>query len=63
MSKEEFVVVINFSNRTVFGHVDVLHANEFEPVTPGVKRNARWLSIIRLEGFLNTGFSHRQVRR
>jgi len=60
--KEEFVVVINFSNRTVFGQVDVLHASEFEPVTPGVKETPAGFPLYGLKAF-EYRIYHRQVRR
>ena len=52
-SKDEFVVVINFSNRPITGWVEVQHDREFKPVTmPGLPEPpADGLPLFRLNGF------------
>ena len=50
-NKDEFVVVINFSNREVIGQVDVMHSGEFEPVMPGVKETPTGFPLYALKGF------------
>ncbi len=49
--KNEFVVLINFSNRSVTGQVEVQHSQEFKPVTPGVKDTPRGFPAFTLKGF------------
>ena len=61
-SKDEFVVVINFSNRSVIGQVDVMHSGEFEPVTPGVKETPAGFPLYALKGF-EYRIYHRRVGR
>ena len=52
-SQDEFVVVINFSNRPITGWVEVQHDREFKPVTmPGLPEPpADGLPLFRLNGF------------
>jgi len=50
--KDEFVVVISFSNRPVVGWVEVLHQEEFKPVSiSGVENPSTGLPLFRLGGF------------
>jgi glycosidase len=47
----EFVVLINFSNRPVTGDVRVPNAQEFKPATPGVKDTPGGFPSFTLKGF------------
>jgi glycosidase len=51
--KDEFVVVVNFSNRPVIGRVEVMHDEEFQPLKiagmPDAPRSA--FPLFRLNGF------------
>lgn len=51
--KNEFVVLINFSNRPLVGWVEVMHAAEFKPVkvTGMTERPANEFPLFRLSGF------------
>jgi glycosidase len=51
--QDEFVVVINFSNRPVVGSVEVIHAEEFRPLAfPGQDRSPpHRLPLFQLAGF------------
>ena len=50
--KDEFVIVINFSNRPVVGRVEVMHDQEFKPVrSPAARTPASGLPLFRLNGF------------
>jgi cyclomaltodextrinase len=60
--KDEFVVVINFSNRPVVGQVEVLNGQDFKAVTPGVKEAPAGFPLFALKGF-EYRIYHRQVRR
>lgn len=50
---EEFVVVINFSNRPIIGSVEVMHEQEFKPVKVSgtVDCSAAGLPLFKLNGF------------
>jgi glycosidase len=51
-NKDEFVVIVNFSNRPVSGTVEVLHAKDFKPVNvAGVPRVVSGVSKFDLNGF------------
>ena len=51
--KDEFVVVLNFSNRPLIGWVEVMHAEEFQPFKiEGMPDYARAeFPLFRLRGF------------
>jgi cyclomaltodextrinase len=49
--KDEFVIVINFSNRPVMAEVSVMNASEFKPITPGVKETPAGFPLLALKGF------------
>ncbi len=49
--KEEFVIVINLSNRPQVGSVEVLNSQDFKPVTPGVKDTPPGFPLFELKGF------------
>jgi glycosidase len=49
--KDEFVVVINFSNRYVNGRVETKNGPEFKPCTPGVKDTPGGFPQFTLKGF------------
>ncbi len=61
--QDEFVVVINFSNRPLIGWVEVMHSHEFEPVkiagVPEVSMSG--FPLFRLNGF-EWRIYHRKVR-
>ncbi len=48
---DEFVVLINFSNRPLSGKVEVPNAPEFKPVTPGVRDTPPGFPQFTLRGF------------
>jgi cyclomaltodextrinase / maltogenic alpha-amylase / neopullulanase len=51
-SKDEFVVLINFSNRPVIGSVDVMHDQEFKPIRiSGMPDPPSGFPLCRLKGF------------
>jgi cyclomaltodextrinase / maltogenic alpha-amylase / neopullulanase len=51
-SNDEFVVLINFSNRPVIGSVEVMHDEEFKPVRiSGMPDAPGGLPLFRLKGF------------
>jgi glycosidase len=62
--RDEFVVVINFSNRPVIGWVEVMHSHEFQPVkiagTPEISMSG--FPLFRLNGF-EWRIYHRAVPR
>ena len=58
--KDEFVVLINFSNRPVTGRVEVRNSQEFKPVTPGVKDTPDGFPAFTLKGF-DYRIYHRQI--
>ena len=62
--RDEFVVVINFSNRPIVGSVEVMHDQEFKPVKisgmPEVP--AGGFPLFRLNGF-EWRICHRQVKQ
>ena len=62
-SKDEFVIVINFSNRPVTGWVEVLHDREFKPVKiAGMPEPpADGFPLFRLNGF-DWRIYHRAVK-
>ena len=49
--KNEFVVLINFSNRSVAGTVEVQNSQEFKPITPGVRNTPAGFPAFTLKGF------------
>jgi hypothetical protein len=51
--KDEFVIVINFSNRPLTGWVEVLHDREFKPVKMAglPELTAEGFPLFRLNGF------------
>jgi glycosidase len=49
--QNEFVVMINFSNRPVTGQVEVQNGREFKPVTPGAKDTPTGFPSFTLKGF------------
>jgi cyclomaltodextrinase / maltogenic alpha-amylase / neopullulanase len=61
--KDEFVVVINFSNRPIIGWVEVLHAEEFKPlqITGMPEAPAAGFPLFRLNGF-DWRIYHRAVK-
>jgi len=62
-AKDEFVIVLNFSNRPVVGWVEVLHNDQFKPVTiSGVSTaSANGFPLFRLGGF-DWRIYHRSVQ-
>jgi len=62
-SKDEFVVVINFSNRPVTGWLEVLHDREFKPVklTGLPELSTDGFPLFRLSGF-DWRIYHRPVK-
>jgi len=58
---DEFVTVINFSNRPVVGQIEVLNASEFTPVTPAAKQTPPGFPLVALKGFEYRVY-HRHVR-
>jgi glycosidase len=49
--QNEFLVMINFSNRSVTGHVEVQNSREFKPVTPDAKDTPGGFPSFTLKGF------------
>jgi cyclomaltodextrinase len=49
--REQFVVVINFSNRPVGARVHVWHGRDFKPVTPGAEYTPPGFPRVALNGF------------
>jgi glycosidase len=49
--QNEFVVMINFSNRPVTGQVEVQNSQDFTPVTPGAKNTPGGFPSFTLKGF------------
>ncbi|MDB6110824.1 MAG: Alpha amylase catalytic region [Pedosphaera sp.] len=49
--QDEFVIVINFSNRPVMAEVSVMNAQEFKPITPCVKETPAGFPLLALKGF------------
>jgi glycosidase len=60
--KDEFVIVINFSNRPQFGKVEVMNSQQFKPVTPGAKDAPAGFPVFELNGF-GYRIYHREVKR
>ncbi len=60
--KDEFLILINFSNRPVIGQVEVLNSQEFRPVKLEGKEAPAGLPIFALKGFEYRVY-HRQAHR
>ncbi len=60
--KDEFVVVINFSNRPLLAKVEVLNSQQFKPITPGVTETPGGFPLFALKGF-EYRIYHRQNSR
>ncbi|MEO6181964.1 MAG: alpha-amylase family glycosyl hydrolase [Verrucomicrobiota bacterium] len=57
---DEFVIVINFSNRPMVGRVEVLNSGDFKQILPSAEKLSQGLPLFSLNGFEYRIF-HRQV--